>query len=1589
MVLVDSGGKTINMKASCSDGDLSLAKQTQCLGSFPARTRDSGVGASTSSGIEDVDPSSSSSSCDNMVVFGMSTAALSTGPLQDTRKPKKPPVPLPKTAIRKPKNVNFKDDVDIVLADACSIMQTVIEEMDSKVSLSQRGPRNGPLIHGQTVGALAEGAVPAVNKVETKFPNSFVATKRKVDPVKTQAAARQAGHHSHQSSVLSNASTDSTGSSSVASVLYDSEDAVTSFQSADSGIDPLVNKGRHPFRSSVCSNASSASSHSSKSSSGMAVTSPLLIKTAPDLCNKMDSPMLLSPSTSSLSSSSSHNVAVGVDEEKPPPLAIPEVPEYNDVGTTSCEKCSEGKKCQTVYLHIPGSTPCHATLVRIVYDRGRGGGKLGLCKWILAMEIYDRVAKVVAPKKVKLKAAESDLVKLMDTLNTKRAELAAVERKLEEMTQALQNMKDKKEHLEHSVELCGKKLIRAEKLIGGLGGEKTRWTVAAAELQKIYDNLIGDILISAGVIAYLGPFTSSFRDDMTESWVKLCVVKKIPASSEFSLTKTLGEPIKIQAWNIAGLPKDSFSVDNGVIVANSRRWPLMIDPEGQANRWVKNMEREKNISVIKLSDHDYMRILENCITFGGVEMIMMGDQALEYNKDFRFYITTKLRNPHYLPEISTKVSLLNFMITPNGLEDQLLGIVVAKERPELEEERQTLIVTSATNKRQLKEIEDKILFTLSASEGNILEDESAIQILDSSKILANEISKKQIIGEETEQKIEVSRAGYKPIAVHSSVLFFSITELPNIDPMYHYSLTWFVNLFIMSIQESNKSKHLDKRIRYLADHFTYSLYCNVCRSLFEKDKLVFSFILCSNILRSREELDHAEFLFFLTGGVALENKIPNPAPEWLMDIGWDEICRLSKMKEFTGFSDSFTKNMKVWTEYYNCKEPHKFTLPEPWGSKLGLFQKMMVQRCIRPDKISQAIIDFVVEKMGKIFVSPPPFDLAKSYNDSNACSPLIFILSPGADPTMALLKYADDKGFGGKKFNSISLGQGQGPIAAKMIKTASEEGLWVLLQNCHLAVSWMNALEKICEEFSPETIAADFRLWLTSYPSPKFPVSVLQNGVKMTNEPPTGLRQNLLQSYLNDPISDQNFYGRCNDHQKPEKDAYFTRLLFGLCFFHALVQERRKFGPNGWNIPYGFNESDLRISVRQLQMYINEYDEIPYDAITYMTGECNYGGRVTDDWDRRCLLTILSDFFCEALVNDPNYKFSPSGFYHLPLRTDYENCIKFIKQLPVVQNPEVFGLHENVDISRELQETRLIFNSVLLTEGGGGGGSKGSDAALAAVAGDILSKLPKDFNIEAAIHKYPVVYEESMNTVLVQEMERFNRLLSIIRSSLINVQNALKGLVVMSADLESLANSLMIGQQPAMWAKRSYPSLKPLASYINDFLERLRFLEKWYKEGKPEDFWVSGFFFTQAFLTGVMQNYARKYTIPIDKLAFDFEIVPYDRMKKAPPDGAYIYGLFLDGARWSKDGGHLEEQKLRILNEPLPIIWLKPKFSDQIDRSNSRYICPIYKTSERKGVLSTTGHSTNFVMAVYLPTGSKPVQHWIKRSCAALCQTDN
>lgn len=241
----------------------------------------------------------------------------------------------------------------------------------------------------------------------------------------------------------------------------------------------------------------------------------------------------------------------------------------------------------------------------------------------------------------------------------------------------------------------------------------------------------------------------------------------------------------------------------------------------------------------------------NVVKQKGILYIKFGDAMIDYNENFKLYITTCLRNPHYLPETAVMVTLLNFMITEQGLKEQLLATVVVQERPDLQERKEKLIVESASNSDQLYTLESKILEVLSSSEGNILEDENAINILSSSKTLSEDIQAKQLVAVVTEKEIDEARHQYVPVAQYSSVLFFCITELANIDPMYQYSLAWFLNLFVMTIQKAPKSSELSVRLDSLNNYFTKSIYENVCRSLFEKDKLVFSFVMCIGVLRSQ------------------------------------------------------------------------------------------------------------------------------------------------------------------------------------------------------------------------------------------------------------------------------------------------------------------------------------------------------------------------------------------------------------------------------------------------------------------------------------------------------------------------------------------------------------------------------------------------------------------------------------------------------------------------------------------------------------------------------------------------------------------
>merc|ERR1719188_2643913 len=470
-----------------------------------------------------------------------------------------------------------------------------------------------------------------------------------------------------------------------------------------------------------------------------------------------------------------------------------------------------------------------------------------------------------------------------------------------------------------------------------------------------------------------------------------------------------------------------------------------------------------------------------------------------------------------------------------------------------------------------------------------------------------------------------------------------------------------------------------------------------------------------------------------------------------------------------------------------------------------------------------------------------------------------------------------------------------------------------------------------------------------------------------------------------DPVSKEEFFEGCTN----SKD--FKEFNFALCFFHAVIQERRLFGPLGWNIAYEFTENDLRISARQLQMFLNDYpDEVPIKALNYLTGECNYGGRITEAMDRRLIATLLKGYYCEEGLADDFVLFSAGGdgpVYRPPPPGGHQDHLDHIASLPLVTPPGVFGFHENANLTKEMGETYNMMRELLLTAAqGGSSAGAGPDEVVGDIARDVLARLPKAWNLQKVQEVYPTMYEESMNTVLLQELTRFNGLIKVIEGSLKDIQKAIKGLLLMSAALEGAFFEIFDGTTPAMWIKHSYPSLKPLGGYINDLIERLKFFQTWIDNGTPINFWFSGIYFQQAFTTGASQNFARKYRIPIDTLGFDF-FYPKDQQPMVKPDnGVYTYGVFFEACKWDWDKWRIAESDPKMLFVSVPLIHLMPCEKTKA-RSFPHYECPCYKISTRKGVLSTTGHSTNFVMPVKVPSDVKQ-EHWIKRGVAMLTSLD-
>lgn len=387
----------------------------------------------------------------------------------------------------------------------------------------------------------------------------------------------------------------------------------------------------------------------------------------------------------------------------------------------------------------------------------------------------------------------------------------------------------------------------------------------------------------------------------------------------------------------------------------------------------------------------------------------------------------------------------------------------------------------------------------------------------------------------------------------------------------------------------------------------------------------------------------------------------------------------------------------------------------------------------------------------------------------------------------------------------------------------------------------MPELEKLYElsNTNPDSISPDFRLWLTSMPSAVFPVPVLQGGLKLTNEPPRGLKANMTRSLVD--VGEER-YESCT---KPRE---YKKLCFALAYFHAAILERRRYGAIGWNIAYEWMNSDFNTSEMNLMNYLNEQPEVPYTALNFLIACVNYGGRVTDDKDIRCIKAMLKNLFRSEVMLD-GYKFSKLDTYYAPPEGSLTDALAYVNQLPLDEDPEVFGLHTNANIAYEMKTVSYFMDTVLLMQPRTTGGKAvvSPEEIVTDLAVVMRKELPVNMDLSKA---HPDTFAEtekgvinSLGVFIKQEIERFNLLLNAIRLSLDFIQRAIAGTYIMTNELEQMFNMFLDGKVPENWTYVAYPCLKPLGSWMKDLIKRITFISGWLYNGPPISYWVPAFFF--------------------------------------------------------------------------------------------------------------------------------------------------
>ena len=859
----------------------------------------------------------------------------------------------------------------------------------------------------------------------------------------------------------------------------------------------------------------------------------------------------------------------------------------------------------------------------------------------------------------------------------------------------------------------------------------------------------------------------------------------------------------------------------------------MIDPQSQAVSWIKRKEPEiverdfvytltnpnlKDRLKIPLQDGMPVMIenienevdpmldplLEKQFTVKGRQkFINIADTEMDYDPNFRLFMTSRLANPHFSPELAAKTTIIDFTVTQDGLEQQLLGRLISKEQKHLEEQLTQLNEEVTYNTKVLAEYDASLLERLAMSDGNLLDDEKLIDVLAEIKLKSKEVAEK--LTESREKTIEIGekREQFRPVAARGAVLYFCVVEMTLVNWMYNTSLQQFLDLFDYGIDKSAKTQLVKDRVSNIINCMTYKVYRYINRGLFEADKVTFKLQMCLKILMKAGQLNQSDVGMLLKSGAGIDDR--NKKFNWMDQKLWLNILALSKHKfnnEPAGFFKDIVEKIqryeKEWKKFLDDNQPENAIIPEYEdkinAEQIGHFLHLCLIRSMREDRAVLASQKFIKRVLGDEFMAPITDQIQEVWEESEPCKPVVYLLAPGSDPTGAIDELARKKRIPTQK---VSMGEEQEIIAKKHIDDAMRDGFWVILNNCHLSLEFMAEMEEILNPKGKE-IHEVFRLWITCEPNKGFPLGLLQMAIKVTTEPPKGIAAGMARTY--NTIVTQDFLEKVEPYEK------WRNVVFAVCFMHSIVQERRKFGPLGFCIPYEFNTADLEASLTFIENHMtNAFNNgliISWRAIRFMVCDVQYGGRITDDLDREMFGTYGELWLTDRIFSEKDYNFnSLSDFpYTIPDFAEIQKYHEYINTFPEKDSPVIFGLNPTADMTFRLAESQSMLNTLIDTmpkEGGGGSGRTKEDEVRDKLEQELIKQLPENFVEQEYKERLSAMSPPRgldpnknipLNIFLRQEIEQLQRVLDIVRKTMNDMVSAIDGTIIMTAELVDAIN---------------------------------------------------------------------------------------------------------------------------------------------------------------------------------------------------------